>query len=186
MRTPALAGDHAAYGYYICRSGGIPRGREPSRVAGKDGRLRLFREIRHGDVEALFAVRIATRENAYTMAELENLGITPSSVLEMLREGTRGWLCEEDGEVVGFSMGNGPTGEMWVIAVLPDCEGKGIGARLLGLAEEWLFSQGNREIWLTTDVDTSLRAYGFYRAAGWRDDGVQEGLRYMRKAKQAS
>lgn len=37
------------------------------------------------------------------------------------------------------------------------------------------------EAWLFTDPDPSLRAYRFYRAAGWRHDGVEGGNRVMRK-----
>jgi hypothetical protein len=33
--------------------------------------------------------------------------------------------------------------------------------------------------WLTTDVDTTLRAYGFYRPRGWTDWKIENGLRWM-------
>ena len=33
--------------------------------------------------------------------------------------------------------------------------------------------------WLTTDLDTSLRAYGFYRRQGWTDWKIERGLRWM-------
>lgn len=142
---------------------------------------RRFREIAARDVPDLFAVRAATRQNALSRGQLARLGITPESVLTMLRTTHRGWLCEEDGRIVGFAMGNGKTGEMWVVAVLPDCEGQGIGANLLTRVEEWLGSRGWPEIWLTTDIDTTLRAYGFYRRQGWIDHGVNDGLRTMKK-----
>jgi GNAT superfamily N-acetyltransferase len=127
-------------------------------------------------------VRAATRENALTREQLAALGITEDSVLAMLGTTHRGWLCEEDGRVVGFAMGDRGTGEMWVIAVLPDHEGKGIGAGLLTRVEDWLWSEGWREIWLTTDVDPALRAYGFYQRQGWADHEIKDGMRYMRKA----
>jgi GNAT superfamily N-acetyltransferase len=141
-----------------------------------------YREIAVSDMDSIFEVRVATRENAYSMQELERLGITPETVTEMLSEGFRGWLCEEGGRTVGFAMGNSGTGEMWVIAVLPEYEGRGIGSRLISLVERWLAAEGWSESWLTTDVDTSLRAYGFYLHEGWRDDVVRDGLRYMRKS----
>jgi len=144
-----------------------------------------FREIAPADVGPLFAVRTATRENALDLRELEGLGITPESVMGLLAASHRGWLCEEEGRVVGFCMGDRRTGEMWVIALLPRFEGRGLGSRLLKLVEDWLFSEGWDEIWLTTDTDPSLRAYGFYKAMGWRDEGVRDGLRYMRKTRMA-
>ena len=141
-----------------------------------------FREIEPGDVPALITVRVATRENAYTREQLEGLGITESSVTDMIGTSHRGWLCEDGGRVAGFAMGNRRTGEMWVIAILPEYEDRGIGRRLLGLVEDWLWSEGWEEIWLTTDVDPALRAYGFYRKMGWVDLHIRQGLRYMLKA----
>lgn len=142
----------------------------------------IFREITADDVPALFAVRVATRENSYTLAELDELGITVPSVTAMLTTSHRGWLCEVDGEVVGFAMGDRENGELWVIAVLPDYEGRGAGARLITLVEDWLWSRGWAEIWLTTDIDPALRAYGFYLKLGWVDSRIENGLRYMTKA----
>ena len=100
------------------------------------------REITPDDVPSLLAVRIATRENTYTMDQLRELGITAESVRALLGKTHRGWLCEDEGRVVGFSMGNKQHGEIWVIAVLPEYEGRGIGARLLTLVEDWLSSDG--------------------------------------------
>lgn len=145
-----------------------------------EGRPR-YRPITDGDMEAIFRVRVATRENAYTLSELEALGITPKSVIAMMRDTHRGWLCEVDGQAVGFAMGDRRLGEMWVIAVLPQYEGQGIGGRLLTLVEDWLWDEGWKSIWLTTDVDTSLRAYGFYLRQGWQDRNLRDGLRYMEK-----
>ncbi|HUV36648.1 MAG TPA: GNAT family N-acetyltransferase [Patescibacteria group bacterium] len=141
----------------------------------------IFREITHEDIPSLFVMRVATRENALSPEELSALGITEESVRGMMDTTHRGWLCEVDGRVVGFVMGNGTTGEMWVIAVLPEFEGRGIGARLMNLVEDWLWSRGWEKIWLTTDLDTSLRAYGFYLKRGWTDAEIKDGLRYMKK-----
>ncbi len=141
-----------------------------------------FREITRGDIPTLFRVRVATRENAYTREELQGLGITVSSVSAMIDTTHRGWLCEDDNKVVGFAMGNRKSGEMWVIAVLPEYEGRGIGSQLLAFVEDWLWSEGWREIWLTTDVNPTLRAYGFYRNQGWLDHEIRDDVRYMRKA----
>ncbi|MFZ6027588.1 MAG: GNAT family N-acetyltransferase [Chloroflexota bacterium] len=139
------------------------------------------REITENDVPALFAVRVATHENRLTRAELTAMGITEASVKERLRGSFKGWLCEDGGRVVGFAMGDRSTGELWVIAVLPDYVGRGIGMALLQKVEQWLAASGCSRLWLTTDVDTSLRAYTFYLRQGWRDDRLEDGLRYMVK-----
>ncbi|MCH9657015.1 MAG: GNAT family N-acetyltransferase [Planctomycetes bacterium] len=141
-----------------------------------------FREIQREDIPALFAVRIATWDNPRGEAELNALGITVDSVSQMLEESHRGWLCEIENRVVGFVLGNKETGEMWVIAVLKEHEGKGIGKQLLTRIEEWLWSEGWKEIWLTTDLDESHRAVGFYRHLGW-EDWKLENDRFMKKTR---
>jgi len=93
----------------------------------------------------------------------------------------KGWLCEIEDKVVGFAMGDRDTGELWVIAVLPECLRMGIGSRLLVLVEQWMFAEGCKRLWLTTDIDTELRAYSFYLKNGWLDDKIENGLRYMCK-----
>ena len=137
------------------------------------------REITASDVPALFFVRTRTRENAYTLEQLERLGITVASVTAKLNGSFKGWLCADRGQVVGFSMADRETGELWVIAVLPEYEQQGIGNTLMGLAENWLWLSGCARAWLTTDIDTNLRAYGFYRRRGWTDWKLEGGLRWM-------
>lgn len=144
---------------------------------------KIYREISETDIPALFEVRIATHENRLTLEELATLDITAESVKRRLRGSFKGWLCEVGGRVVGFAMGDCATGELWVIAVLPDYLGQGIGSRLLGLVEDWLFAQGCDHLWLTTDIDRSLKAYSFYRQHGWLDDRIEGGNRYMIKRK---
>jgi ribosomal protein S18 acetylase RimI-like enzyme len=138
-----------------------------------------FRDITEADIPALFRVRTATRENVYTLEELHALDITPETVARKLATTFKGWLCVDDGEVVAFCMADRSTGELWVIAVLPAYERRGIGNRLMGEAEAWLSQSGCPRAWLTTDVDPSLRAYGFYRRRGWTDWKLESGLRWM-------
>ena len=146
-----------------------------------------YREIGPEDMDAIFGVRVATWHNERGAEELLQLGITHDSVREMMQTSHRGWLCEIESRVVGFAMGNKATGEMWVIAVLKEFEGQGIGKSLLNLVEEWLFSEGWKEIWLTTDRDENLRAVGFYRHLDWKDWKVDpDGDRFMRKSKLAT
>lgn len=145
----------------------------------------VFREIGSHDVPSIFDVRVATWHHDRGRQELTQLGITPDSVREMLEVSHRGWLCEADSRAVGFAMGNRNNGEMWVIAVLKEYEGCGIGRRLLGLVEDWLFSEGWGEIWLTTDPDETLRAVGFYRHLGWEDWKIEpDGDRFMKKRRE--
>jgi ribosomal protein S18 acetylase RimI-like enzyme len=117
-----------------------------------------------------------------TLEELERLGITPRTVTESLAKSTNGWVCVAAGEVVAFCMADRATGELLVVAVLPEYEGMGVGGRLMALAEAWLTESGCQRAWLTTDLDTTLRAYGFYRKRGWTDWKMERGLRWMELA----
>lgn len=134
-----------------------------------------FREIKEKDIPELFTIRTKTRENTLSMDELAQHGITPSSIKEAISKDIKGWLCEIDAKIVGFVMGNKITGEMLVIALLPDYEGLGIGKQLLSIVENWLFSQGHKELWLTTSPNPKIRSNGFYKKLGWFATGVMKG-----------
>jgi GNAT superfamily N-acetyltransferase len=140
-----------------------------------------FREITEADIPALFRVRVATHENRLSLEELKALGITEETVRDCLRGSFKGWLCEVDQQVVGFAMGDRSSGELWVIAVLPEYLGQGIGSRLLREVESWLAECGCARLWLTTDIDPSLKAYSFYLQHGWVDLRIENGMRYMGK-----
>jgi len=133
-----------------------------------------FRQIEARDVKELLHLRTQMKENVLTAEDLVKRGITESDVIRKLSGSYKGWLCECDGRIVGFAMGDRLTGEMWVIAVLPAYEGRGIGRRLLGLVEEWLFSFHD-ELWLTTEDNPNNRAYGVYLKAGWRKVSSEDG-----------
>ena len=144
-----------------------------------------FREIQVSDIPEISQVRVATWHNEQGQEEMKSLGITHDSVKQMLESGShRGWLCEIEEKIVGFTIGNRTNGEMWVIAVLKEFEGKSIGGKLMALVEDWLWTEDWKKIWLTTDPDETTRAVGFYRHLGWETWKI-DGSRYMRKTKSA-
>jgi len=57
------------------------------------------------------------------------MGITPDSVAEKLATFFKGWLCAVDDQAVGFCIADRENGELWVIAVLHPCDGRGIGGQ---------------------------------------------------------
>jgi GNAT superfamily N-acetyltransferase len=126
-----------------------------------------IRRIELEDIPGIIEVRASTRENAISRDALRKLGITEASTAEVLRTTHRGWLCEAAGKIAGFAIGDGKTGELWVIAVLPEFEGQGIGSRLLAKVEDWLCSLGWQELWLWTSSDPKRRASAFYMKHGW-------------------
>lgn len=116
-----------------------------------------------------------------SVEELASIGITPDSMRAAIKGTHRGWLFEEDGKVGGFAMGDCEKAELTVMAMLPAHEGKGMGSQLLKKVENWLEAEGCKKIWLTTDINPNLRAYGFYLKHGWEDWKIEHGLRFMRR-----
>lgn len=142
-----------------------------------------IRSMEPPDLAEAIEVRASTRENALSRELLRLMGITEESTTELLRTTHRGWLCEVQGKMTGFAIGNGKTGELWVIAVLPEYEGRGIGSELLRFVENWLWSLGWTELWLTTSTDVKLRAFAFYTKHGWAIWKAEEDVLYMKKKK---
>ena len=120
------------------------------------------------DIPALFAIRLAVRENAMTMEALAANGVTPEAIAGLLATTAAGWIA---GAAAGFAIADAGDGSLFALFVHPDQEGRGLGRALLRQAESWLASQGWREAWLFTGADRRLRAQGFYRAHGWRSSG---------------
>lgn len=140
-----------------------------------------LRPIEPHDLNALFDLRAATRENSFSRDALRQIGITEESMSQLLRTTHRGWLCEEREGIIGFAIGDGNTGELSVIAVLPGSEGRGVGSRLLAVVEQWLFSRGHAELWLWTSSDPQKRAFPFYIRHGWTISWSDADLICMRK-----
>lgn len=135
-----------------------------------------LREMTPADLGAVFEVRIATRENQVTLDELrDDYGITLESLAAAMRSHVRGWLIEDDGQVVAFSMGDRSNGEVQVVAVLPGYEGCGHGKAVLAAVVDWLVSEGHAKVWLYANRAPEVRATGFYRSLGWKPTGVVTG-----------
>ena len=56
------------------------------------------------DVPSLFDVRTSVRENHQSVEELARIGVTQETVATMLSGEGRGWVAEEHGRIVAFSM----------------------------------------------------------------------------------
>jgi ribosomal protein S18 acetylase RimI-like enzyme len=133
-----------------------------------------FREIKDEDIAQLIILRTMVKENRISIDEMLKMGITEAEVINRLHNGCKGWLCEINDSIAGFSIGSRTGGEMWVIAVLPEYEGKGIGRKLLELVQKWLF-ETNDKLWLQTEDNRNNRAFGFYLLMGWKrvkTDGI--------------
>jgi GNAT superfamily N-acetyltransferase len=125
-----------------------------------------FRRARASDVPAILRIRAAVRENVLS----DPSKVTAGMCEQYLEELGRGWVCEIDGRVVAFAYADRAKSSIWALFMEPDFEGRGIGRELLRLATDWLFALGNDVVVLSTNPGT--RAEAFYRALGWRLQGM--------------
>jgi GNAT superfamily N-acetyltransferase len=125
------------------------------------------------DTAECIVLRGMTRENAISVARLASLGITEESWaknVEVAR--VLGFVCADSSRIVGYCFGDRQTGEILVLALLPEYEGRGIGKRLLSHVAENLRSIGFVRLFLGCSRNPDHRSYGFYRHLGWRSTGA--------------
>ena len=122
------------------------------------------------DIPAMSRIRLAVTENA-----LSNPGrITEAMYRDYLDVLGRGWVAEQDGEIIGFSYADRTDSSIWALFVDPEREGRGAGKQLLRLAVDWLYELGNPEVRLGTAAHT--RADRFYAAQGWTREGMKDDI----------
>ena len=125
------------------------------------------------DAPEVITLRGLTRENAISSAGLASLGITAESWGKKIEAGgLSGHVCADNGRIVGYCFGDKHTGEILVLALLPEYESRGIGRTLLSRVAEDLWSLGFRRLFLSCSRSPSHRSYGFYRHLGWRTTGA--------------
>jgi GNAT superfamily N-acetyltransferase len=117
------------------------------------------------DIPELQIIRSSVTENVLTSIIMEEM------IIEVMELYGRIWIYESEGRALGFSAADKRISNIWALFVLPAWEKRGIGKQLLHEAVEWLWSEGAKTIWLTTDPHT--RAEEFYRRQGWTQCGVE-------------
>ncbi len=134
-----------------------------------------YRAALPGDAADCVAMRGKTRENAFTEEQLRSIGITAKSWGDNIASGAlAGHVCTSGGNLVGYSFGSRATGEIEVVAILPEFEGRGIGRELLERTVQDLVAFGHRRVFLGCSTDPGVRSHGFYRHLGWRATGTHD------------
>jgi predicted cupin superfamily sugar epimerase/GNAT superfamily N-acetyltransferase len=121
----------------------------------------IFREATINDIPAMHVVRMAVKENVLNNPDL----VTETDYKNYLTTEGKGWLCEENGEVLGFAIIDTSGTNIWALFVSPGHERKNIGRTLHDTMLDWHFAQSDQSLWLSTAIDT--RAEEFYKKAGW-------------------
>lgn len=131
-----------------------------------------YRAATKSDFQICTRIRGSTRDNAIPEGALREMGIDEAYWFPRVDSGQIvGEVCEFNGEVIGFSNGDTTTGEIIVLALLAEFDGRGIGKELLSRVSNQLFALGWDELWLAASVDPSVKAHGFYRHLGWVPTG---------------
>lgn len=137
----------------------------------------LFRSAVPEDAAPCIDLRGKTRQNAFSVEALAAIGITLDSWTEGIRTGqSPGWVCLEGDVLVGMCFWDRSSGEVLVVAVLPDFESSGIGRRLLAECLEEIRNAGHSRSFLGCNPDPSSRSHGFYRRLGWTPTGEKDAL----------
>ncbi len=118
------------------------------------------------DIPALMLIRNSVREN-----RLVTKSIGHEEYVTALTVDGRAWLCESDGEVVGFVCGRLKQADIWALFLKQEYERRGIGSELMALVERWMFSNDLPSIVLTTAPGT--RAERLYLRRGWIRVGTE-------------
>jgi len=135
-----------------------------------------FRPALPSDIAACIDLRGRTRENAVSAARLAELGITETSWSGQVRDGELpGFVAESGGVLAGYCFGDARSGEIVVLALLPEHEGRGLGRALLDRTVAHLRGLGYRRLFLGCSDNPAHRSHGFYRRLGWRPTGERDG-----------
>lgn len=125
-----------------------------------------IREATVDDISQIQIVRNAVKENVLSDPAL----VSDEDCKEYITVRGKGWVCEVEGEVVGFAIVDMKDHNIWALFVTPSFEKMGIGRALHDAMLTWYFAQTAHPVWLGTAPGT--RAEGFYRSAGWIETGL--------------
>jgi GNAT superfamily N-acetyltransferase len=125
--------------------------------------------IRVAEIKDIYQIQIV--RNLVKENQLSNPALVPDSdVADYITRRGKGWVCEIEGEVVGFAIADLVDNNIWALFIHPGFERIGIGKKLHDEMLNWYFSQTDKTVWLGTSPQT--RAELFYRKAGWKEVGV--------------
>jgi GNAT superfamily N-acetyltransferase len=135
-----------------------------------------FRLALPDDIRRCVFIRGRTRENALSEEALALRGVTEAGWRRDVETGRLfGHVCTAGEEIVGYCFADRETGEIVVLALLPEHEFKGIGKALISVVTDDLRGLGFARIFLECTVDPRARSHGFYRHLGWVPTGEAVG-----------
>lgn len=125
----------------------------------------IFRIAAHSDIRQMQIVRHLVKENTLSNPDL----VPDEDVASYISMRGKGWVCEVNGQVIGFSIIDLLEKSVWALFVDPDFAEKGVGKELHRLMLDWYFQQTKDKVVLGTAPHT--RAARFYTLQGWTQVG---------------
>jgi len=125
----------------------------------------IIREAVPEDIPEIQYVRNSVKENTLSDPNL----VTDKDCNDFIMKRGKGWICEIDRKIVGFSIVDLQENNVWALFLHPDFENKGIGRKLHDSMLNWYFNKTEKTLWLGTSPRT--RAEIFYRKSGWQQTG---------------
>ena len=83
----------------------------------------LFREATKEDIKQIQVVRHSVKENVLSDPSI----VTDEDCADYINIRGKGWVCEDDKTIVGFSIADLKDHNIWALFVKPEYEHKGIG-----------------------------------------------------------
>ena len=125
-----------------------------------------YRKATIEDIPQIQIVRNSVKEN-----QLSNPNLIPDELVEeFITKRGKGFVCEIDNKIIGFSIVDFVENNVWALFILPEFEGKRIGKKLHQLMLDEYFSKTKETIWLSTEANS--RAETFYKKQGWKNAGL--------------
>ena len=126
----------------------------------------IFREAVIADIPQIQIIRHSVRENILSDPSL----VTDADCENYLTVRGKGWVCEIQKTIVGFSIVDLQENNVWAIFLHHHHEKKGVGKQLHDIMVDWYFTQSTNTLWLGTEPNT--RAEKFYELQGWERVGI--------------
>ncbi len=126
----------------------------------------MYREAKVKDIKGIQVVRNSVKENTLSNPAL----VSDADCEEFITNRGKGWVCEIDNTIVGFSIVDLKENNIWALFVKPEFESQGIGKELYTRMMDWYFDQTKTPVWLGTSPNT--KAEKFYEKLGWIKTGT--------------
>src|SRR4051794_2705042 len=119
----------------------------------------VYRRAIPEDTPACIDLRGKTRENSLSVEQLKAIGVTLETWTSDIAEETLpGYVCLSGDKIVGYCFGVKGTGEIAVLALLPEFENRGIGKTLLNKMVQDFKSLGFNRLFLGCSSNPKTRS----------------------------